>query len=1114
MVRCKVQTKKGCFATVLFRTKEAFEFFDSLPRVHLGRRLNVRLKDGWSKERRSVNMKDNIKIPLLRLELLEDFIDGKAQRVDDREVICWDTEGMEDQVLKTDSDLRILIIQFKAKTQTTYRLEFPLTKIRDLSLERDAANPHITVFKFRSETPPLIQRDDVMRGSIGLDEDARLEDLFRTIAAELSTRITVWDIDSTAEAQEPKWMRTVNFTDLHIFGKLMHYRLLMHIDPASSSELQKLCNTFRRFSISLRNLTQHHILSTRVEHVYGGEGSQFWTSLQASRVGFQTIYLIETLVGSLKVNFYSMIRRENSLLQTLLSFSEDDRVDILQSLVIRADIRRIESLELAILQAAKQPLPPALSWIKDDNRLFLIRRVYITPLRVCPQAAELETSNRILRQYSDFKEQFIRVIFVDENFGSVLQARSTDTFEKRIRPMVLQGFKIGGSTYKFLAFSNSQLRSQSCWFFEETSTPGSPTAEEIRQSVGDLSHINIIGKYASRMGQAFSVTTPTSSVGISEHATVADVERNGYCFSDGVGMVKSSFASSIAKSMNCADSTSAYQIRFGGVKGMLTVVPDSFLPLAQVIALRPSMIKFQSPHSILEINGVSKAMVMYLNRQLIALLSCRGVSDEVFLSLYDEMTDYIDAALHSDEAALSLLFRHADIGLDDNSSAAMAPVWSQLNSGSSVTSDAFLHDMIAVLRNHLLVGLKSRARIHVPSGISLYGVMDETAVLQPNEVFFQLSNGRHLFSKEVEAVTGPRQVLVGRNPSLHPGDIRVLKLVSPPPSLAHLYDVLVFPSLGDRPLPNKMSGGDLDGDIYFIIWDERLIPPLACDPMDYASATKYTEPKVVTSIDVQNFFVDYMINDNLGLIADSHVAFADASENGAMSTACIELAKLHSTAVDFPKSGIKAEYPRELYVREFPSFMEKGPRKTSYESKKVLGKIYSRAKSAILADVGRSDIRTILDTRLQVVGYEEYLDEAGSIMLFYYDDIWQLMQQYGIKQEAEILSGYLSPNSKKIISREGSGYDVQSHLNRTIREIKNSYLNEFWEGFEELGDFRFRTLEVTEVYPEEIYKKASAWYMSAYHHTVSVASSAASTTLSSFPLIVYKILSHLRMQQR
>jgi len=39
--------------------------------------------------------------------------------------------------------------------------------------------------------------------------------------------------------------------------------------------------------------------------------------------------------------------------------------------------------------------------------------------------------------------------------------------------------------------------------------------------------------------------------------------------------------------------------------------------------------------------------------------------------------------------------------------------------------------------------------------------------------------------------------------------------------------------LAYRPHPNECSGGDLDGDLFFISWDKDLIPAQTEAPMDY-----------------------------------------------------------------------------------------------------------------------------------------------------------------------------------------------------------------------------------------------------------------------------------------
>lgn len=48
-----------------------------------------------------------------------------------------------------------------------------------------------------------------------------------------------------------------------------------------------------------------------------------------------------------------------------------------------------------------------------------------------------------------------------------------------------------------------------------------------------------------------------------------------------------------------------------------------------------------------------------------------------------------------------------------------------------------------------------------------------------------------------------------------------------------------------RPHPTECSGGDLDGDLYFVCWDEKLIPPKMDTPMDYyARRQRHTDHDV------------------------------------------------------------------------------------------------------------------------------------------------------------------------------------------------------------------------------------------------------------------------------
>ncbi len=47
---------------------------------------------------------------------------------------------------------------------------------------------------------------------------------------------------------------------------------------------------------------------------------------------------------------------------------------------------------------------------------------------------------------------------------------------------------------------------------------------------------------------------------------------------------------------------------------------------------------------------------------------------------------------------------------------------------------------------------------------------------------------------------------------------------------------------------------------------------------------------------------------------------------------CIELAKKHSDAVDFVKTGIETKIPKDLMAKQFPDYMEKKDKQKTYKS--------------------------------------------------------------------------------------------------------------------------------------------------------------------------------------
>lgn len=177
--------------------------------------------------------------------------------------------------------------------------------------------------------------------------------------------------------------------------------------------------------------------------------------------------------------------------------------------------------------------------------------------------------------------------------------------------------------------------------------------------------------------------------------------------------------------------------------------------------------------------------------------------------------------------------------------------------------------------------------------------MDETSFLRENEVycFVQTEEGGQL-------LTG--NVVITRSPALHPGDVQCVTAVDAPPSspLRALHNVVVFSSMGQRDLPSQLSGGDLDGDLYNIIYDNTLYPKFRADPADYDAVAPVNIGRPVERTDITDFFVSFMESDNLGQIATLHQILADQRARGTFDEDCIRLANFHSTAVDFSKTGI------------------------------------------------------------------------------------------------------------------------------------------------------------------------------------------------------------------
>ncbi|KAF5177280.1 RNA-dependent RNA polymerase [Thalictrum thalictroides] len=747
--------------------------------------------------------------------------------------------------------------------------------------------------------------------------------------------------------------------------------------------------------------------------------------------------------------------------------------------------------------------------LKDG--LVYVRRVQVTPTKVYYCGPEIIVSNRVLRHFHEYIDNFIRVSFVDEDGermrSSDLSPRALTnnrhtTLYDRVLSTLSNGIVIGTKKFDFLAFSSSQLRENSVWMF--ASRDGITTASTIRGWMGDFQEIRNVAKHAARLGQSFGSSTETLTVARHEIEIIPDVETrwngNNYVFSDGIGKISSELAARVAQKCRIKDSTpSAFQIRYGGYKGVVAVDPTSVMKLS----LRESMSKYPSSNIKLDVLSWSKFQPCFLNRQIITLLSTLDVSDHIFEKKQRESVHNLDMILTDSVKAYETL-------------QIMAPKESvnvlkeMLLGGYKPDAEPFLSMMLQTFRELKLFELRNKARIFVPNGRTLMGCLDETRTLEYGQVFVQVSHinlesfNLHMPITQYDNRSDKSnyicecKVVVAKNPCLHPGDVRVLQAVNVP-SLHHMVDCVVFPQKGQRPHPNECSGSDLDGDLYFVSWDPELIPPRQASPMDYSPAPNVLLDRDVMIEEVEEYFTNYIVNDSLGKIANSHTAFADKEPAKAESQSCIELAKLFSIAVDFPKTGVPAVIPSHLNVKEFPDFMEKLSKPT-YESQRVIGKLFREVKDIPQTSCIRSFTREVAiqsyDHDMEVDGFKNYLEDARYYKGEYDFKLGNLMDYYEIKTEAEIFCGSImklkkSLNSKKDVESIGVAVKSLKKEARTWFEVKSS---------------------TSDTQKDDVYAKASAWYHVTYHpdYWGCYNEGMNRNHFLSFPWCIYKKLIHIK----
>eukprot|EP01133_Synstelium_polycarpum_P008058 gene8058-9468_t len=693
-----------------------------------------------------------------------------------------------------------------------------------------------------------------------------------------------------------------------------------------------------------------------------------------------------------------------------------------------------------------------------------VRRVFVTPFRKIYQRPMTMLSNRCLRLFG--VDKFLQVILTEEDLSLDIQVQ--DMLGSYHLKILTEGIDIPAiGQFYYLGNSNSQARSNASWFYRiNKDQDKEEELAKVRESlVGPDSNFKDQPprKHLRALALVFPSTTPT--IKIPEHLfheNIPDIERNGHIFSEGIGYIGKKTAREASIAGGYPEDTSSFQIRVGGNKGVITVHPT----IEEGLYLRKSMHKFNTPlpprphDRVLEVISIASRKTCHLNRQIINLLTGLGVPDAYFMRL--QATALMNlATMFKDKQALQHIIKEMHIFGDKN-----------INNDADISiEDPLIAGSMQLAYQKKLNQIKDRAFIPLEKARVLLGVLDETSSLQQDQVFVRISNE----DGTITTITGP--VIVCKNPCLHPGDVRVLQAVDIP-SLHHLIDIVAFASKGFVPNFKQCSGSDLDGDRYFVGFDQDMIkfitvhePYLGEDvvakdipAMDHKSYQYVLSTQYLRNIE----------KGCLGKIALAHLAICD--KLGTDHDFAIELSIQHFIEVDVIKTGVHGVILKEIAQEldnfaSFPSFMERQMpnRKRYWESQKCLGKLYQHC--SILNSVPTHLPAVRPDPARLVDGYKDYIYQASSTYIQYKSVINGLLQRYDIDREEDIIVEFI----EQTLSSLHYSRPIVLELHEAYFKVHQDYLDVF------ISEFPGSNVqEALRLNSQEVEKLASAWYFVAY----------------------------------
>jgi len=415
---------------------------------------------------------------------------------------------------------------------------------------------------------------------------------------------------------------------------------------------------------------------------------------------------------------------------------------------------------------------------------------------------------------------------------------------------------------------------------------------------------------------------------------------------DGCGQISRKVAHDIAQKLSLDYTPSAFQARIGGAKGMWIVDVNDFGD-KNYIQIYPSQVKWEGKaiefaaddsHRTFEVlRWTGPVRSAALNLQFLPILEDRGINriamrEAISRLLENGLTYEVGrqrAAMDSPQSFRKWV-RDTDPGIQERIKLGHVNYWAGLpksqgeklnlllDAGFDPKKLKFLKEQAWKAYYDKCQRLKERLNITVGRSAYLPMVVDFTGTLMPGEIHIGFSTAfKDESSNFCDTILSNMDILVARSPAHYTSDIQRVRAVFKT-ELSSLKDVVVFPTTGDFPLAGKLSGGDYDGDIAWVCWENSLVEefhnadiPVCPDMLKLGHITKdrttYLELKTKHLANSMKIFLEQSFKFNLrhsllGICTNFKEKFC-YTKNSVRCYEAVFLSTLLSSLVDQSKQG-------------------------------------------------------------------------------------------------------------------------------------------------------------------------------------------------------------------